>query len=376
MNRSIIVLTGFLLISAGLMTAAYQTLFQKDMYAQEGILEKILEGEEYLQQTGDTSKSKAVSIFSELVAKNNPQYEFRIRYNLAKALENSGDKYRALEIYQSINRTKDISITEQEKLSLSLGDLLLRMNRENEGRVHLDNVLRTSTDRKIRSKVFKSLADYNYNLSQWEIARKNYILAIQEDGNYTEARIGLGRVLKKQGKDYAAFDLFDGYLEESSKMDGTDPNVAKEYKTGVYEKAKTYFVNKSYYKAIEYFQKSIELGQNEEVSLYYIASSYDALGKYTEAIKTINKLLNNSVYSLDQEALFKKGTIYFKQGKYENAASIFQVVIEKYAKNHITEKSIAWKKESLDQIQEKTNLSTTNTDSNQFDAKNDEDFDF
>jgi len=201
-------------------------------------------------------------------------------------------------------------------------------------------------------------------------------LAIQEDGNYTEARIGLGRVLKKQGKDYAAFDLFDGYLEESSKMDGTDPNVAKEYKTGVYEKAKTYFVNKSYYKAIEYFQKSIELGQNEEGSLYYIASSYDALGKYTEAIKTINKLLNNSVYSLDQEALFKKGTIYFKQGKYENAASIFQVVIEKYAKNHITEKSIAWKKESLDQIQEKTNLSTTNTDSNQFDAKNDEDFDF
>lgn len=376
MNRSIIVLTGFLLISAGLMTAAYQTLFQKDMYAQEGILEKILEGEEYLQQTGETSKSKAVSIFSELVAKNNPQYEFRIRYNLAKALENSGDKYRALEIYQSINRTKDISITEQEKLSLSLGDLLLRMNRENEGRVHLDNVLRTSTDRKIRSKVFKSLADYNYNLSQWEIARKNYILAIQEDGNYTEARIGLGRVLKKQGKDYAAFDLFDGYLEESSKMDGTDPNVAKEYKTGVYEKAKTYFVNKSYYKAIEYFQKSIELGQNEEGSLYYIASSYDALGKYTEAIKTINKLLNNSVYSLDQEALFKKGTIYFKQGKYENAASIFQVVIEKYAKNHITEKSIAWKKESLDQIQEKTNLSTTNTDSNQFDAKNDEDFDF
>ncbi|NCN10325.1 MAG: tetratricopeptide repeat protein [Leptospira sp.] len=376
MNRSIIVLTGFLLISAGLMTAAYQTLFQKDMYAQEGILEKILEGEEYLQQTGDTSKSKAVSIFSELVAKNNPQYEFRIRYNLAKALENSGDKYRALEIYQSINRTKDISITEQEKLSLSLGDLLLRMNRENEGRVHLDNVLRTSTDRKIRSKVFKSLAEYNYNLSQWEIARKNYILAIQEDGNYTEARIGLGRVLKKQGKDYAAFDLFDGYLEESSKMDGTDPNVAKEYKTGVYEKAKTYFVNKSYYKAIEYFQKSIELGQNEEGSLYYIASSYDALGKYTEAIKTINKLLNNSVYSLDQEALFKKGTIYFKQGKYENAASIFQVVIEKYAKNHITEKSIAWKKESLDQIQEKTNLSTTNTDSNQFDAKNDEDFDF
>ncbi|MCG9876704.1 MAG: tetratricopeptide repeat protein [Leptospiraceae bacterium] len=376
MNRSIIVLTGFLLISAGLMTAAYQTLFQKDLYAQEGILEKILEGEEYLQQTGDSSKSKAVSIFSELVAKNNPQYEFRIKYNLAKALENSGDKYRALEIYQSINRTNDISITEQEKLSLSLGDLLLRMNRENEGRVHLDNVLRTSTDRKIRSKVFKSLADYNYNLSQWETARKNYVLAIQEDGNYTEARIGLGRVLKKQGKDYAAFDLFDGYLEESSRMDGTDPKIESEYKSGVYEKAKTFFVSKQYYKAIEYFQKSIELGQNEEGSLYYIASSYDALGKYTEAIQTINKLLNNSVYSLDQDALFKKGTIYFKQAKYENAAAIFQVVIDKYNKNHITEKAIAWKKECLDQLQEKSSIASPSDSSKPLDSRNDEDFDF
>jgi tetratricopeptide (TPR) repeat protein len=376
MNRSIIVLAGFLLIAAGVMTAAYQTLFQKDYFVQEGILERILEGEEYLQQTGDSSKQKAVSIFSELSAKNNPQYEFRIRYNLGKALENSGDKYRALEIYQGINRTKDISILEQEKLSLSIGDLLLRMNRENEGRVHLDNVLRTSTDRKIRSKVFKSLGDYHYSQNQWETARKDYVLAVQEDGNYTEARIGLGRVLKKMGKDYAAFDLFDGYLEESAKMDGTDPQVADEYKSGVYEKAKSYFVSKQYYKAIEYFQKSIDLGQNQEGSLYYIASSYDALGKYSEAIQAINKLLNNSVYTLDQEALYKKGTIYFKQGKFENSASIFQVVIDKYPKNHITERAIAWKKEAMDQFQDKDDFKISEANKQEPKLSTDEDFDF
>ncbi|WCL48446.1 tetratricopeptide repeat protein [Leptospira sp. GIMC2001] len=356
MNKSIVLLTGFLLISAGLLTGVYQTVFQTDMVSNDSVLEKILSGEEYLKQSGEQSRLKAVTIFSELSGKHNPQYDFRIRYNLGKALEKNGDKYRSLEIYQELNRSRDLTLNEQEQLGVSLGDLLLRMNRENEGRVHLDSVLRTSTDRKIRSQVFKSLGDYYYSQKVWETSRKNYLLAVQEDSNFTEAKIGLGRVLKKQGKDWAAFDLFDEYLDESSKMDGTDPKVSSEYKSDVYEQAKKYFANKQYYKAIEYFQKSVELGHSPttvESSLYYIASSYDALGKQTEAIQYINKVLNNSVYTLDQEALYKKGTIYFKQGKFAQAANVFQVAVDKYPKNHVSERAIAWKKEALDQIREK-----------------------
>lgn len=362
MNKSIVILAGFLLISAGLLTAVYQTLFQQDIQSQETILERILEGEEYLRQSNDLSKEKSISIFSELSAKNHPSYQFRIRYNLGQALEKNGDKYRALEIYQELNRTPKLTLIEQEQLGVSLGDLLLRLNRENEGRVHHDAVLRTSTDRKIRSKVFKSLGDYYFAQSQWENSRKNYVLAVQEDSTYLDARIGLGRVLKKQGKDYAAFAMFDDYLEESSKMDVTDPNVATEYKSGVYDQAKQAYSSKQYYKAIEYFQKAIQLDQSPNVvesSLYYIASSYDALGKPTEAIRYLNQVLNNSVYRLDQEALYKKGTIYFRQGKYEQAASVFQVAIEKYPKNHISEQASAWKKEALDQLQDARELGTS-----------------
>jgi tetratricopeptide (TPR) repeat protein len=360
MNRSVVVLLGFLLISAGILTAVYQTLFQQNVQTRESILEKILEGEEYLKQSGDIATQRSLSIFSELSGKSTDAYQFRIRYNLGQALEKNGDNYRALEIYQEVNRNRNLTLTEQEQLGVSLGDLLLRLNRENEGRAHFDSVLRTSTDRKIRSKIFKSLGDYFYNQNQLEPSRKNYILAVQEDASYTEARIGLGRVLKRQGKDYAAFAVFDDYIEESSKMDGTDPKVAREYKSGVYEQAKNYFVKKQYYKAIEYFNKTIELGQSPQIvesSLYYIATSYDALGKHTEAIQHLNKILNNGVYTLDQEAIYKKGTIYFKQGKYDQAASVFQVAIEKYPKNHITEKSIAWKKEALDMLRDKTEFS-------------------
>lgn len=360
MNRSIVVLAGFLLISAGILTAVYQTLFQHNLQSQESVLERILEGEEYLRQSNESSKEKAISIFSELSAKSRDDFKFRIQYNLGKALEKNGDKYRALEIYQKLNGNRSLTPEETELLGLSLGDLLLRMNRENEGRVHLDSVLRISTDRKIRSQVFKSIADYSFGKKDWETARKNYMLAIQEEPNFTDARIGLGRTLKKQGKDWAAFDLFDEYMEESAKMDGTDKEVATEYKSDVYTKGKQFFANKQYYKAIEYLNKAVELNQSPQIvenSLYYIASSYDALGKHTQALQFYNKVLTNSVYTLDQEAIFKKGTIYFRQGKYEQAGSVFQVAIEKYPKNHIAEKAIAWKKEAMDQLRDKNDFS-------------------
>ncbi|MCC5814875.1 MAG: tetratricopeptide repeat protein [Leptospira sp.] len=366
MNRSIVVLAGFLLISAGILTAVYQTLFQQNLQTRESVLERILEGEEYLRQSNDSSKEKAISIFSELSAKSTPDYQFRIQYNLGKALERNGDKYRALEMYQKLNGNRNILPEESELLALSLGDLLLKLNRENEGRVHLDSVLRTSTDRKIRSQVFKSIADYSFGKSDFETAKKNYMLAIQEEPNFTDARIGLGRTLKKQGKDWAAYDLFDDYIEESAKMDGTNPGVASEYKSDVYAKGKSFFANKQYYKAIEYLGKAVQLNQSPQIvenSLYYIASSYDALGKHTQALQYYNKVITNSIYTLDQEAIFKKGTIYFRQGKYEQAASVFQVAIEKYPKNHISEKAIAWKKESIDQLRDKNEFSDPDYDS-------------
>lgn len=362
MNRSVVLLAGFLLISAGVMTAVYQTVFQQEITTSEQLLEKILEGEEYLQQSSKTAHEKALSIFSELSAKKHPDLYFRVRFNLGKSLEKTGDKYRALEIYQGLNRIPGLSLTEQENLGVSIGDLLLRLNRETEGKVHLDSVLRTSTDRKIRSQVFQSLGNYYFQQSKFEEARKQFTLAVKEDSGSTEARIGLGRVLRKMGKDWAAYEIYDEYLEESASMNGTDPSIAQEYKSDVFEKAKGFFVAKQYYRAIEYFQKAIQLnpsGSVAENSLFYLASCYDALGKQTEAIQYLNKVLNNSVYSLDQEALFKKGTIYFRKGKYDQAASVFQVAIEKYPKNHISEKAMAWKKECMDMLREKGEFQET-----------------
>jgi len=353
MNRSIILLVGFILISTGVLVTVYQFLFEKESVSREAVLEKILQGEEYLRQSNESSKEKAISIFSELSAKSVPEFQFRIRFNLAKALEKNGESYRALEMYQSLN--KNLTSEDEESLSLALGNLLLRLDRESEGRAHLDTVLRKSTDRKSRALAHYYLGNYYFSKNQWESARKNYALAIQEDPNLTDARLGLGRSLHKLGKDQAFFDIFDGYLEESSKMDGTNPKVEIEYKSEILKQARDFYTNKKYWKAIEYFQKALTLnlsGKEEEYVLFTIAASYESLNRYRDAIQYYNQVLTNSTYSLDQEAIFRKGRIYFLQGQYERAASVFQVAIEKYPKNHITEKAIAWKKESLDQIRD------------------------
>ena len=47
-------------------------------------------------------------------------------------------------------------------------------------------------------------------------------------------------------------------------------------------------------------------------------------------------LTMKAICEIGLEILYKKGTIYFRQGKFTEAAGIFQNIIDKYPKNHIT----------------------------------------
>ncbi|TGM59588.1 tetratricopeptide repeat protein [Leptospira meyeri] len=370
MNRIIVTFAGFLFIVAGLSTAYYQTNISAKEDKSQAILEKIAEGEEYLKQSNPQSKERAIAIFSELAGKKGlEKYEFQIKYNQARALEKNSDFYPALDIYKDLKKNSNLKADEKEKLSYSLGNLLLKIGNEPEGKAHLESVLQLSSDNKLRSKSFLSLGDFYYRIGQFETARKNYTLALQEDPNNTESRIGWGRSLRKLGKDWASFDVFDEYIETADQLAGADEKVVGEYKDSVLKDAKDNYTKKQYGKAIELFQKVISVNptpKKEEEALYYIALSYDAIGKQVESLTYINKVLNNSDYSLDQAALYKKGTIYFRQGKFEKAAGIFQTIVDKYPKNQITDKAIAWKKESLDQFSDHNDLddSDVSSDSN------------
>ncbi|TGM41888.1 hypothetical protein EHQ75_07255 [Leptospira levettii] len=367
MSRVIVSLAGLLFIVAGLSTAYYQTNISAKEDQSQLVLEKIAEGEEYLKQTNPHSREKAIVIFSELAGKQGlEKYEFQIKYNQARALEKNSDFYPALDIYKDLKKNINWKQEDRDKLSYSLGNLLLKIGNEPEGKAHLESVLQSSSDNKLRSKTFMALADHYYKIGQYETARKNYVLSLQEDPNHTESRIGWGRTLRKLGKDWASFDVFDEYIETQDGLAGADEKVVGEYKDKVFKEAEDIYTKKQYFKSIELFQKSLAVNpspKKEEEALYYIALAYDAIGKQTESLTYINKVLNNSDYSLDQASLYKKGTIYFRQGKFEKAAGIFQTIVDKYPKNQITDKAIAWKKESLDQFTDHNDLEDSDVSS-------------
>ncbi|MFB5650960.1 tetratricopeptide repeat protein [Leptospira wolffii] len=356
MNRSIILVTGFLFVCAGLLTGIYTAVIQDHDTENRGILEKVREGEEFLKHSNPRSAEKALNIFSELSAKEvGSELSFRIKLDLASALDKTGDKMLALGIFRELNQKDQLSREEKAKVSYGLGNLLLLLNRDEEGKGHLEEVLRTSSDNKLRSNALSAIADYYMKKGNYEQSRKNYVLALQEDPENVKARVRWGKSLRRMGKDWSAYDVYEDYVQSDSYFDPDRIAVDKEFRSGLLEKGRQLYIRKEYHGAIETLKKALDIGVSEkarEQAWYYIAESYDALGKTDTAIQYLNKILENSDGSLDQTALFRKGTIYFRSGKYEKAASVFQEASERNPDSPVGKKSSAWRKEALDQIED------------------------
>ncbi len=356
MNRSIILVTGFLFVCAGLLTGIYTAVIQDHDSANRGILEKVREGEEFLKHSNPKSSEKALDIFSELSAKEvDSGLSFRIKFDLAAALDKTGDKMLAMGIFRELNQKDGLSREEKAKVAYGLGNLLLLLNRDEEGKGHLEEVLRTSSDHKLRSNALSAIADYYMKKGNYEQSRKNYVLALQEDPENVKARVRWGKSLRRMGKDWSAYDVYEDYVQSDAYFDPDKVAVDKEFRSGLLEKGRQLYVRKEYHGAIETLKKALDIGVSEkarEQAWYYIAESYDALGKTDSAIQYLNKILENADGSMDQTALFRKGTIYFRSGNYEKAGAVFQEAADRNPDSPVGKKATAWKKEAMDQIED------------------------
>ena len=319
------------------------------------ILEKILEGEEYLKRHNKKSIEKSIEIFSKLKSKNVKFYYFRIRYNLARSLEKNGERLLALKIYRKLNQSKNLMKEEKIKNNLALGNLLLLLNRNTEGIAFLKSVITRSSDKNIRSQAFLFLGNYYFKKRKYQEANKNYKSSLEENYRNSKARVYLGETLKKLGKKNYYEAIYDDYIKSSAYFDPDGKKITTKYKITIFESGRKAFINKKYYKAIRYFKKALNLGvglQREEEAFYYIAESYRFVKNYKNSILFLNKILTNKIYSLDQTALYKKGLIAFEKGNYRRAASLFQKTNEKNPITPIGKIAIDWRKESVKMIED------------------------
>ncbi|MBP7281218.1 MAG: tetratricopeptide repeat protein [Leptospiraceae bacterium] len=374
MSRLIFVLVGFLFVAAGVLTAVHFMVNRAEEKTAESSAypfeERLKIAEELLSQSSKKSSQKALLLFTELSSKTIPEgLKFRVTFGHAGALQKNKDRLRALDIYKELNQLPNLSKEERENLSYALGNLLLILNQEEEGRIHLNSVLQTSKDNKLRSKALLSIADYFMRKVKYENASKNYFLAVQEYPNNVQARIGWTRALRKLGKDFASYDIFENYSEEVSAIDKeeTKPKVSEEKSAG-FDKAKTLYNKNQFEKALHAFAKLLKKthsGKQRERILYYMGESNLKLGRYSEAIRFAEEVLVNEPTSLDHYALFTKGMALFSTKKYDRAAAVFNAIVDKYETSTLTERAKRYANECLHLLKEDVKYPSTEEKKNE-----------
>lgn len=365
MSRLIYVLVGFLFVSGGVLTAVYIMVNKAEEKSVENnaypFEERLKIAEELLSQSSKKSSQKALLLFTELSSKSVPDaYKFRVTFGHAGALQKNKDRLRALDIYKELNQVPNLSKDERENLSYALGNLLLVLNQEEEGKIHLNSVLQTSRDNKLRSRALLSIADFYMRKAKYENASKNYFLAVQEYPNNVQARIGWTRALRKLGKDFASYDIFENYSEEIASMDKEEPKPAliSEDKSSGFDRAKTLYNKNQFDKALKAFARLLKVtpaGKQREKILYYMGESNLKLGRYAEAIRFAEEVLVNEPSLLDHYALFTKGMALFSTKKYDRAAAVFNAIVDKYEPSTITERARKYSKECIQLLKEEAN---------------------
>lgn len=367
LSRSIFGVIGTTLVLLGLLVGGYvlsrdiKTISNQqtiNVVTPENVEEKLKEGELLLQQNNRQSTEKALSLFNELSAKNTTlEFSNRIRLGLGVALTKNQDRLVALEVFRELNQAKDLKKEEREKVSFHLGSILLQINQEEEGKAHLEDVLRSSENHKLRSGSFYALANFYLKRKEYDKARKNYILSIHEDPNNIHARIGWRRAIRALGRDMDSPDLLDDYIDEHPVAQYRQEEHRENSKQGIsyLEKGRALYDRKDFSRAIGFLSKALKFPLDtvgRERAFHYLSESYFALGKNSKALKFAQETLYNPVSNLDPAAYYRRGTIFYKQGKYREAAAEFENVIERFPNSTYSEKSKAYKKESLQMITE------------------------
>lgn len=371
MNQTILKILGVVFIFLGLVAGAF-VYFNESQSKKEDFLVKLKEGEEYLKQTNKVSNRKALMLFNELAAQKIPkEYLFRVKFGQAVALEKNKDRLLALKTYKEIASMDGLTPQEREDLEYRLGNLLLKLNQEEEGKAYLGYVLRNSENRELRSQALTSIGDYYFEQRRFDKSAENYSLALQEDRYNVRARVGLEQSLKNLGKAVNYTDVFPENLDylyspETTKLFPKQEEKGAPTSSKWFERGRRAYLNKEYNKAIQYLNKALKTTKSSlerERIHYYLTESYIALGEYEEANKQANLVLKNPNPSLDPAAVFKKGVIQFKQGNYKEAIAYFNEVIEKYPEANPNVVSLAekWRKEAVNLLRESERKENTET---------------
>ncbi len=333
------------------------------------------EADEYLRQNSREAARSASVIFNRVLAQNlSPRLNELSAYGLAVSLEKLDDRAAAIEYYRELKKRGVTDESLRDRVDYSLGKLMLYIDHEEEGSALLKPLLAKTQDRVLKSKIHEAFGNFAMARGQRQRAEANFRIAVKYDPENLAAERGRAAALKGQGRAWEAYKHYDDYLITTGNLDPKDSRrLARDLETDVYERGLSAYRAKRYSEAIGYLNRALRNSDGvvrSEKTLFWLGESYAAAGKTDSAIRCYDRVLKNADAGFDQAALVKKGILLEKNGRLEEAGSVFQRAIEDYPGGAYTGRAQEWREEVLAQLREKAVIENLELDRRDRDARN------
>lgn len=346
------IITGIFFIVLGVgMMLFYELNLRKEIEANELLVEAKL----IFEREDRESINNAINIFTKIAAKY-PDTESGVEsyYYIARGYDRLGFERQAYLKYVYLLKNK---IPEDDRLVNDIQTRIARLKikgaQTEEGVNQLINILNSTEDRGLRSRIYAELGHAYLREGEYDKSSRMFKLAIREDGKNQEALLGRARALKRMGKDEEAYDLYEYFIKYFGNASQYSDDVRSSYLEQLYISAKNAYRSSDYWKAISYFNRLLSYFpgvSKTEDALFMIGECFFSMERYERALDYYNRTLAGSFSHRNEEARIKRGYIFFITGKYNLAAREFDIYLNDYPTGEHREAAYRWKDMSLREV--------------------------
>ncbi|PRR20009.1 tetratricopeptide repeat protein [Borreliella burgdorferi] len=256
------------------------------------------------------SRQQAIKDLNEFL-KNNPN-DAQASKTLAQAYENNGDLLKAENAYEKI-----IKLTNTQEDHYKLGIIRFKLKKYERSIESFDQTIKLDPKHK-KALHNKGIALMMLNKNKKAI--ESFEKAIQIDKNYGTAYYQKGIAEEKNGDMQQAFASF----KNAYNLD-KNPNYA--LKAGIVSNNLGNFKQSEEY--LNFFNANAK--KPNEIAIYNLSIAKFENNKLEESLETINKAIDLNPEK--SEYLYLKASINLKKENYQNAISLYSLVIEKNPEN-------------------------------------------
>ena len=344
-------------------------------------LSDLREAEEYLAQNSLESAQKAHDRFVHVLSRDlGKDINQRASYEIAASLDRLGDRNRAVEHLRSLRgegvQDKDL----REKTEYLLGRLLILFGHDEEGKSILQELLASTQNNLIKSRIHTTFGDYYRLTGQKKKAERNYRIALEYSPGNLHAEVERAELLDDNPRIryyYHEDYLIDSSLKKKNEKPAsqTQRPVRKPRKEtrpekedskekpgnaqALYEAGIKHFRDKQYPEAVSKFQAALKAGPDSELRekvLYWMAESLSAGGEKDQALEYYTAVIENPALSLDQAAYIQRGIILFDRAKVKEAYEEFKKAASQFPEGAYTNQALEWQREVENILQDRERL--------------------